>query len=217
MKNFHASNFLRIVNPADFLAHFERARIPSRSHHHTNRSIRRPAEVALADPAINRSFERLYQITLQAHENRLGLRIAKTAVELEHHRSTRRHHQSAVEDALVVRALRLHSRHHRTRNVLQQPVLHLRVYHRLSGIGAHAAGVRTRITLAHSLVILRGGQRGYAFAVAQHQKRKLFAFQALLDHDAGSCLAQHLPAEHLRRHSRSLFFALADHDALARS
>jgi hypothetical protein len=39
MKHLHSRDFFRVLNPADFFPHFERARIPSRSHHYAKRSI----------------------------------------------------------------------------------------------------------------------------------------------------------------------------------
>ena len=64
-------------------------------------------------------FQRLHQIAFQPHENRLRLRIAKAAVELQHHRAPRRHHQTAVQDALILGAFRLHAGHHRTRDMVE--------------------------------------------------------------------------------------------------
>src|SRR5579872_7410233 len=157
VKDLHPRSFFGLFQPADFLAYFESARVSSRGHHDAHRSIRRPAEVTVADPAVNRSFERLYQITLQAQQNWLRLRIAEATVELEHHGPSSRHHQSAVKDAFVLCAFGFHPSGNWTRNVLQQPVLHLGIYHRLGGIGSHTASVRARIAFAHPLVILRCG------------------------------------------------------------
>ena len=48
-------------------------------------------------------------------------------------------------------------------------------------VGAHAAGVGPLVAVEDPLVVLGGGQRHRAFAVAQRQQRQLVAREELLD------------------------------------
>ena len=65
----------------------------------------RPAQLGLVQTAINASFEHIDKIGLEAHQDRLGLGIAEAGIELQHLRTARREHQTAVEDADEGRAL----------------------------------------------------------------------------------------------------------------
>src|SRR5450631_1443988 len=125
MKHLHPLDSARFFESVDSLPYFVRSRISARRHHHANRSVLRPLEIPFAHAPLNRSLQRLGQVALQPHQNRLRLRIAKAAVELQHHRPTRRHHQPAVEHTLKLRVLGLHTSNHGLRNVMHQPVAHL--------------------------------------------------------------------------------------------
>src|SRR5450631_3670389 len=125
MKHLHPLDSARFFESVDSLPYFVRSRISARRHHHANRSVLRPLEIPFAHAPLNRSLQRLGQVALQPHQNRLRLRIAKAAVELQHHRTASRHHQPAVEHALKLRVLGLHPSNHGLRNVMHQPVAHL--------------------------------------------------------------------------------------------
>src|SRR6267154_764695 len=147
MKNLHTLNRRSPIQSHNILPYLKRPRIPSRRHHHAYRRIRRPLKIPFAHPPLNRRFQRLHQVALQPHQNRLRLRIPKPAIELQHHWPPRRHHQPAIQNSSIFRALRLHPRYHRTRNVIHQPVPHL-VVHDVGGrISSHAARVRPRIPI----------------------------------------------------------------------
>src|ERR1700732_585378 len=79
VEDLHAIDFGRLPHSGNFLSRIERARISSRRHHNTHRSIRRPFEVPVANATFDGSFASLDQIALQPHQNRLRLRIAKAA------------------------------------------------------------------------------------------------------------------------------------------
>src|SRR5271154_1910603 len=150
VKHLHSID-LSPVESCNLLPHLVRPRISSRSHHHAYRSIARPLEIAFTDPAFNRRLQSLHQIALQPHQNRLRLRIPEPAIKLQHHRTSRRHHQPAVQHAFIFRALRFHALNHGLRNVMHQPVPHRVVHNIGSRVSAHAPRIRPRVAIPHAL------------------------------------------------------------------
>src|ERR1019366_7405606 len=215
MENLHSVDALSFVQTAEELARLEPTGIAARCHHDADRRIMGPAEVALADASFDGRLNRLKQVAFHAHHDGLGLRIAEAAIELQHHGPARRHHNAAIEDAFVLRALGPHAGDDRTRDVAHQPVAHLGIDHLVGRISAHAAGVRALVIVEYPLVVLRSHQRNYALAIAHHQERQLFALQTLLEYHARSGLAQHLAAEHVFGGALRVVLALRDDDTLA--
>src|ERR1019366_8975 len=116
VEDLYPEDPLRFVDAADELARLEPTRIAAGCHHDADRRIMGPAKIAIADAALNGRLNRFEQIAFHAHDDRLGLRIAEAAVELQHHGPARRHHDAAVKDAIVLRALGLHAGDDRTRD-----------------------------------------------------------------------------------------------------
>src|SRR5580658_7277663 len=170
MKDLYRAHLNSALQPANLLAHLIASGVAARCHHHADRRIVRPLKIAIAGTPVDRCFHGLEQVAFESHQNRLRLGIAEAAIEFEHHRSARRHHQSAIENALVLRSLGLHARDNRPRDVGDEPVAHLVVDDGGSGVGAHAAGVWSGVAVARALVILRGNERRHAIAVAYNQK-----------------------------------------------
>jgi hypothetical protein len=52
-------------------------------------------------------------------------------------------------------------------------------------VAPHAAGVGALVAVEYALVVLRGGERHGALAVAQRQEGQLFTLEELLEHDLG--------------------------------
>src|SRR6266542_5433729 len=135
------------------------------------------------------------QIALEPRQNRLRLRIAETAVELEYPRAVLGQHQPGVEQSGEGRPALLDLRLAESRD---------------RGVGAHAAGVRTRVPVADTLEILCRGECDRAVAVGQREQRDLLPFQELLDHDL-------VPERSGGPQARvELVLRPADEDALAR-
>ena len=168
MKHFHAFNLPRLLQPRNLLPRLKRPRIPSRRHHHAHRCIPRPPKIPFAHASLHRRLQRVHQIALQPHQNRLRLGIPKARIELQHHRTPRRHHQPAVEHALELRALNLHPRDHRTRNVIHQPIPHRVIDDVRRRVSSHAASVGPSVPIANPFVVLRRHQRGHPLPIAQH-------------------------------------------------
>src|SRR5436190_11253445 len=175
MKYFHTLDLVGFPNAPNLPSHFNRSRISTRRHHHARRRILRPAKITITYAAFNRSLDRLHEIAFRAHEDRLGLGIAESAVEFEHLRPARRHHQAAIEYALVLHSFRLHASDGRPGDVLQQPIRHLLIEQAGKGIRTHTAGVRASVALADTLVVLCGHKWSNALSVAEHQERNLIA------------------------------------------
>src|SRR5271169_3112137 len=138
VKNFNSLNRPSFVESRNLLSHLKRPRISSRSHHHTHRRVVRPLEIAFTHAPRNRSLERIHQVALHPHQNRLRLRIATPAIEFQHHRTASRHHQPAIEHAFDLGTLSLHALDHRTRDVMHQPVPHLVVDNVGGRVSAHS-------------------------------------------------------------------------------
>src|SRR3984885_14809440 len=170
MKDLYRSHLRSALQPANLLAPLIASGIAARCHHPAYCRIVRPLKIAIAGTSVDRRLHGLEQVAFEPHQNRLRLRIAEAAIELEHHRPARRHLQTAIENALVLRPLGLHARDNRPRDVGDEPVAHLVVDDGGSGVGAHAAGVRSGVAVARTLVILRGNERRRALAVAYNEK-----------------------------------------------
>src|SRR4051812_48578840 len=184
MKDLYAGNDISLVDSRDPLTDFDCARISTRRHHNADRSITRPAEVAAAHSALDRCFHGIEQVAFHAHQDWLRLRIAKAAIEFQHHGAASRHHDSAVKNALVFGAFGFHSVHHRLRNMMQQPLRHLLIEKSGERICAHPARIRTSVPVAETLMVLRRDQRRNIFAVTNYQKRNFIAVKTFFKHYA---------------------------------
>src|SRR5579863_4087046 len=151
VKNFHTLNLPSLSQPDNILPHVKRPRISSRRHHYAHRRILRPLKVPFAHSPRNRRLQRIHQIALQPHQNRLRLRIAKPAIKFQNHRTPRRHHQPAIKHALIFRTFRLHPRNHRLRNMIHQPIPHLVIDNIGGRISPHPSRVQPRISITNSL------------------------------------------------------------------
>ena len=100
--------------------------------------------------------------------------------------------------------------------MVDEPVAHLVIDDRRRGVRAHAAGVGPRVAIADALVVLRCDQRNHALAIAEDEKGKLVAGQALFQYDQRASRAHHLAAQHLDSDRSSLLFRLGDDYAFAR-
>src|SRR5271157_4391709 len=110
MENLHPVHAVRFVNAADDLTRLERAGISAGRHDHAHGWLGRPAEIAIADAALDRRFNGLDQVALHAHHDGLRLRITEAAVEFQHHGAARRHYDAKIQNAFVPGAVSAHAR-----------------------------------------------------------------------------------------------------------
>ncbi len=147
---------------------------------------------------------------LEPRQQRLGLRIAEAAVELEHARPVRGQHQPGEERADEGRPPPLELGEHRPADRLHEPG-HLVVGEpRHRRVRAHAAGVRALVAVVDPLVVLGGGQAERRASVAEREDRDLLALEHLLDVER---LPERLGGAQARVELR---LGAADPDALAR-
>src|SRR5579884_425169 len=215
MEHFYVWHLVRFIESVDHLSRGERAGISARSHDDAYRGLARPLQHLGGERAFGDGFARSDEVAFEPEEHGLRLRVPEAAVELEHHRTTRGHHQPDVKHAFVHHAFGPHSVHYRTSDVMDDPLAHGRVEQRISGICAHAAGVRASVAVAHALVIARGNKRHDGFPVGHHQERELLALQTLLDHDLCAGISYQLAREHLAGDAGRFFFGLRDDDPFA--
>ena len=76
-------------------------------------------------------------------------------------------------------------------------IAHRRVDDRRRRIGAHAAGIRPLVAIECPLVVLGRRHRQRRFAVAEREKRRLFAGEKFLDDKFGAGLAQAAAKHHV--------------------
>src|ERR1039458_1541460 len=132
MKNLDARNLRRLLEPGDDLAALVTAWIALRRRDHAGRSPRLPAKLRVTQPAFDASLERLHQIALHPHQDRLRLRNAEARIKLQQLRPGRGHHQPAVQDADERCLLRGHAVDRLLRDVLEDPPPHRIVEHVVS-------------------------------------------------------------------------------------
>src|SRR5712675_1949129 len=64
-------------------------------------------------------------------------------------------------------------------------------------------------------MVLRGDQRGDAFAIGKDEERKLFPLEKFFQDNAASRSREYSSTQHLFGGVRSFFFSLGDHNAFA--
>ena len=184
------SRRFRFIQTGNDFAFFITARISGGRHDDADGGLRRPTQFDVRQTAVGDGAERLHQIAVETHENRLCLRIAETDVEFQNLRAVFRDHQSRVDDAAEIQTILLDALQERLQHLLVDDLPH-RVRHDWRGrIGAHAARVRAEIAVQRALMVLRTRQRLDGLAVAQRDDGGLFADQAFLQQHAGSSLAE---------------------------
>ena len=118
------------------------------------------------------------QIALQPHQDRLRLRIAQAAVELERLELTRAgDHQTGIQETGVGLAFGLHAPHHRLDHFAHGLGVQRRRQHRRRRVCAHAAGIGPAIGVEQALVILAGGERQHVAAVDHDDEARLLAVE----------------------------------------
>ena len=83
VENLHVAQGLGGLYAGDLVALLVVARVAAAAHHHAHGRARVPLESHLDQAVLGHGDHRLEQVALEAHDERLALRIAEAAVELD--------------------------------------------------------------------------------------------------------------------------------------
>ena len=126
----------------------------------------------------------------QARQNHLGLRVAEPGVEFDHPDALGRENEAAVEQTDEGGVLGGELAHRGQRDRFDDLVYEslftaeFGVEPGQRRIGAHAAGVRAEVTVTEAFVVLGGGERQHAVAVAEQEEGDLLPVQEFFDQHA---------------------------------
>ena len=165
--------------------------------------------------ALGAGEEKSGEVAADAREDGLGLGVAETAVELQDVDAGGADHEAAVEDAAVGDAAPREFGDDGLEDLLQREVADAVRDDRGGGVGAHAARVGAFVVVIDALVVLRGGEKGDAFAVDEGEERGLFAFEEGLDEERGAGRAELVVVEDGADRGFGLGARLGDDNALA--
>jgi hypothetical protein len=127
--------------------------------------------------------QRLEQVSLEAREDRLGLRVAEAAVELENAWPVVRQHQAGVEKALERCASCCELFENGAVDRLHELVRFVGVEVRDRGVAPHPARVRSLVVVEQPLEVLGRGEGQGPPSSAEGEERYLLAFEELFDND----------------------------------
>ena len=109
------------------------------------------------------------QVCFQSHQNRLSFRIAEADVVLQDARPIACQHQADEKNAAEGKAFSARAAQCRLDDLVDYSLQSRIIDNTRIGNGAHAAGVRSRITFADSLVIARRRHQPKILAVRKQQ------------------------------------------------
>ena len=140
--------------------------------HDGRRRARRGLQVDLRQVACRRPGECAEQVAVEAREERLCLRVAEPAVELEHLRAVRGQHQPREEDARERSAAPRELLEHWRVDPVDELGDLVDAEARHGRERSHAARVRAGVAVADALVVARGCERDGARAVTRARRRR---------------------------------------------
>ena len=160
-----------------------------RGHDHAQSSAPVPLQLDLVELAVGTGDQQVEKVAFEAHQNRLGFRVAHAAVEFQRFDvAVGVNHQTGVQKAGKWNAIFFHAAHGGQDDFAHRPGVDVGGDHRRGRIRAHAAGVGAFVAIEQALVVLAGSQGGDVFAVAQHDEAGFFAFQKLFNHHARAAI-----------------------------
>ena len=187
-----------------------------RRHHHAERGLPVPFHTYLVQCAVDRVFDNISEVTLQAQHYGLGLGIAHAAVEFKNlDAAVRRDHQSGIQESGIGDAFCRHAAHDRLDHFAQRARMELGRDHGRGRIRTHAAGVRALVAVQQSFVVLAGRHRQHILAVHHHDETGFFAGEEFLDHHTRAGIAELVVRQHHVDRGECFFFCHRHHHALA--
>ena len=192
------------------------ARITAGRQYHAQRCPGVPFRPGLMQPPVQGGQAKLHQVRAQPEHDRLGLRVTKSHVELQHPWfAISPDHQARVEETGEGRALLRQPPDRRLDNRLHHAFMHVGIHHGRGRISAHAPGVGPGVAIVRGFVILAGGQGQGRFAIGHDDKTGLLAGQELFDHHAVPGVAKGISGQHIPHRGFRLLLGLSDDDAFA--
>ena len=181
MEHLHVLQRPDPLQPVDDVSLGGRGRIASRRHDHPHRRSWPPARGRWQFAAGRGCPQQLQQVAFQPRQQRLSLRIAEAAIELEHFGPVLGQHDPRVEHAPEVDAAPLDLGHRGPDHHLDQPFVESGIDGRHRRVRAHAAGVGAGVAVEHPLVVLGRRERKDLVTAHYGEKRHLLPFEELLD------------------------------------
>src|SRR5471032_3351496 len=173
-------------------------RIAASCQHDTDAWARVPLCFDLVQGLRQGGFDQQHQTRLQTQHDRLGLRVAETAVEFDDFWVTSFvYHQAGIQETGVDIAFFGHATHGRPDHQVHDPLMHIGCNHGGRGVSTHAARVRTSVAVADAFVVLAGGHRQYVLAVDHHDEAGFFAVEEFLDDHARTGITKCVAGEHV--------------------
>src|ERR1051325_5223322 len=213
----HPAIVRRHRNPCDRVALARIVWIAVRGEHDTERRAAVPGRLHPRKAARERGLGELEQVGLEPQQDRLGLRVAEAAVELDRLRIAGLvDHQAGVQEAAVGEAVLRQPLDGGLDDLAHHPGVDLGRDDRRRGIRAHAAGVGTLVAVAQALVVLARGERQYARAIAHNDEARFLALHELLDYHPRARFAEALLVHHALDRGLRLLHARGHHHALSR-
>ena len=182
VEDSHSLHLLRRLDGPDGSAADRSSWIPPRRHDHGHRMLGRESRRSdLRQPAGRDGVEQLGEVAFDQGHDRLALGVAEADVILDQLGPRVGEHQPGIEHSAERRPGGGHRARGGAHDLVHRPSFELRREHGSGGIGAHPAGVRTGIALAHALVILGRGERDGGLAVDEGKQARFLDVQEFLD------------------------------------
>src|SRR5690606_12395833 len=157
------------------------------------------------------------QAALQAQHDRLGLRVAKPAVEFDYLGCAGWiDHQAGIQEAGIDVAFGRHAANGWPDHLIHHPLVYRIGDDRGGGVGAHAAGVGAGVAVADPLVVLAGGHGQYVLPVDHDDEAGFLALQKLLDYHPRPGFAEGVASQHVGDRGLGFLRGHGDDHALAR-
>ena len=151
-------NLMRVIvfrKRFDEGAFFRLVRITLSGYDNTKRNARIPRKFGLIQFPVKGKKQGLGKVSLKATHNRLGLRISEAAVKFQRFHAARFvNHQTGIKESRVRMTFFFHAAHGRINNLVQDFFVDGLGYHRSRRVGAHAARVRTLVSVQKPLMVL---------------------------------------------------------------
>ena len=168
MKHDHIR--IHVIKSRDRLSLLIASRIAAGSQNDADRLVVFPFQLYIGKTVFRHCQKDFRQIAFQSGQNRLGLRIAESVIELDDLRTVFRKHQADKQYAFEIQAVLLKARQRRFQDLLADLSLDLLIEEQTRRVSPHAARIRAFVIVKNTLIVLRGFHRHDSMFIheAQH-------------------------------------------------